>query len=66
MPRFALTTYSRSIFGLDSLCPTGLAKLATTMNLPNAIERLRGVLRRQHKALATERNARKQQARGRA
>ena len=39
---------------LDSPCPTAPAKIGLIMNLTNAMERLRDVLRRQHKALSTE------------
>ena len=39
---------------MDSLCPTPSATIGLIMNLPNAIERLRNVLRPQHKAIATE------------
>jgi hypothetical protein len=39
---------------LDSLCPTWPAKIGPIMNLPNAIDRRRDLMRRQHKAIATE------------
>jgi hypothetical protein len=39
---------------LDSLCPTGLRKLRWIMKEAEAIDRVRQVLRRQHKALAPE------------
>jgi hypothetical protein len=39
---------------LGSLWPTTSARIALILNLPDAIERLRNLLRRQRKAIATE------------
>ena len=39
---------------MDSLYPTWPARIGPIMNLPSAIERLRNVVRRQHKSLSTE------------
>jgi hypothetical protein len=39
---------------LDSICPSPLVIVPVIMNTEQAINRIRGVIRRQHKALSTE------------